>query len=85
MLYNKHIGTFPILKARFLYGAFTGGYAPFTYTGCNAESMKGGMLMKSKHCCYGKKIAFRNFRNYHFLDDFFHKSKMTALAKVRSF
>ena len=33
----------------------------FTYTGSNAESMKGGMLMKSKHCVNGKKIAVLRF------------------------
>ena len=75
-----------MLKARFLNGVHTGGYAhTFIFTGRNAESMKGGMLMKSKHCVNGKKIAVCNFRDYHFIDNFLHKSRMTALAKVRSF
>ena len=64
---------------------FTPAVMPPLHTGRNAEFMKGGMLMKSKHCTDGKKIAVCNFRDYHFIDSFFHKSKMTALAKVRSF
>ena len=34
--------------------------------------------MKSKHCIYGKKAARSIFGNYHFLDNFFHNSKITA-------
>ena len=41
--------------------------------------------MKSKHIANGKKVAICNFRDYHIFDDFLLKSKMTALAKVRSF
>ena len=33
----------------------------------------------------GKKVAVCNFRDYHFIDNLFHKSRMTALAKDRSF
>ena len=36
--------------------------------------------MASKHIADGKKIAFCNFRNYHFVDSFFHKSRVTAIA-----
>ena len=36
--------------------------------------------MKNKHYTYEKKIAFCNFRNYHHLDNFFNKSRVTALA-----
>ena len=52
----------------------------FTYAGNNAEFVKGGVLMKSKHCANGKKIAVRNFRDYHFTDNFLHKSRVTAIA-----
>ena len=52
----------------------------FTYTGSNAESMKGGMLMKSKHIVNGKKIAICDFRDYHTSDNFLHKSRVTAIA-----
>ena len=48
-----------MLKANFINGFLTGGYALFIFTGCYAEFMKGGMLMKSKHIVtYGKEIAF---------------------------
>ena len=68
-----------MLKARFLNGVHTGGYAhTFIFTGRNAESMKGGMLMKSKHCTYGKKIAFCNFYDYHFNDNIFRKRTIAA-------
>lgn len=51
-----------MLKARFLNGVHTGGYAhTFIFTGRNAESMKGGMLMKSKHCTYGEKLLIALF------------------------
>ena len=70
-------------KARFLSGVFTGGYARLTYTGRYAESMKGGVLMKSKHIADGKKIAFCNFGNYLFTDDFIHKSTIAALCQGR--
>ena len=36
--------------------------------------------MKSKHCAYGKKIAFCNFRDYRYTDNFIHKSRVTAIA-----
>ena len=52
----------------------------FTYTGSNAESVKGGMLMKSKHIANGKKIAICDFRDYHSFDNFLHKSRVTAIA-----
>ena len=51
----------------------------FIFTGSNAESMKGGMLMKSKHCTYGKETTFCSFDSYHFDDNFFHKSTIAAL------
>ena len=66
------------IEARLLNGVFTGGYARFCIHRLYAESMKGGMLMKSKHYTYGKKIVIYNFRNYHFPDSFCHKSKITA-------
>ena len=69
-------------KARSLNGVYTGGYARFYIHRLYAEYMKGGMLMKSKHHTYGKKIADCNFRNYHFPDNFFRKSKVTASAKT---
>ena len=36
--------------------------------------------MKNKHCTYEEKIAFCNFRNYHYFDNFFNKSRVTATA-----
>ena len=52
----------------------------FTFTRLIPESMKGGLLMKNKHIAkYGKKIALCIFRSYHFTDNFFHKSTITAL------
>ena len=67
-------------KARLLYGVFTGGYAHlYIYRQC-AESMKGGVLMKSKHIARGKKNAVGDFRSYHTLDNFLHKSRVTAIA-----
>ncbi len=55
----------------------------FIFTSRNAESMKGGVLMKSKYAAtYGKKITSSNtqssFGSYHFFDNFRCKSKMTA-------
>ena len=42
------------------------------------ESMKGGMLMKSKHCTYGKESAFRAFGYRDLCDNFRPKSNVTA-------
>ena len=53
----------------------------FTYTGNNAESMEGGMLMKSKYRTYGKKTALRSFGNYHNYGNFRHKSTVTATVQ----
>lgn len=69
-----------MLKARFLYGVFTGGYAHLYIHRQYAESMKGGMLMKNKHIANGKKIAICDFGNYRFTDNFLHKSRVTAIA-----
>ena len=57
----------------------------FIFTGNMSESMKGGVLMKSKHIADGKEVAICDFRGYHNSDNLLHKSRMTALAKVRSF
>ncbi len=38
--------------------------------------------MKSKHCADGKKVAVCNFRDYHFIDNFLHKSRITASAQT---
>ena len=55
----------------------------FIFTGCYAEFMKGGMLMKSKHIVtYGKEIAFFSFDNYRYIDNFHHKSTITASGKT---
>jgi len=51
----------------------------FIFTGRNAESMKGGVLMKSKHCTYGKKAACSDFCSYHIDDTISHKSTIAAL------
>ena len=42
------------------------------------ESMKGGMIMKSKHCTYGKKSAFCAFVYRGVRDNFRRKSNVTA-------
>jgi len=45
--------------------------------------MKGGMLMKSKHIVtYGKEIAICSFDNYRYIDNFYHKSTITASGKT---
>ena len=36
--------------------------------------------MKSKHIANGKKIAVCDFRDYHSIDSFLHKSRVTAIA-----
>ncbi len=43
---------------------------------------KEGMLMKSKHCICGKKIAHSIFYSYHLDDTIPHKSTIAASAKV---
>jgi len=74
------------LKARFINGVFTGGYAlSFIFTGRNAESMKGGMLMKSKYHTYGKEIALCNFGYYHLDVNIPHKSTIAALCYRSAF
>ena len=74
-----------IRQARFLNGALTGGYAlTFIFTGNNAESMEGGMLMKSKYRTYGKEIALCNSCYYHLDDNISYKSTVAApLAQER--
>ena len=74
-----------MLKARFLNGVHTGGYAhTFIFTGRNAKSMKGGMLMKSKHCTYGKEVAYSTFYSYHFNDNISDNRTIAApLAQER--
>ena len=70
--------------ARLLNGVYTGGYAlTFIFTGRNAESMKGGMLMKSKHCTYDKKAAYSTFGSYYLNDNISHKRTITALRQGR--
>ena len=79
MVYNRACRNNPMLKARFLNGVHTGGYAhTFIFTGRNAESMKGGMLMKSKHCTYGEKAAYSTFCIYYTYDNIPHKRTIAA-------
>lgn len=66
-----------------LNGVYTGGCAHFYIHRFYTESMKGGMLMKSKHSTYGKKAASRSFGSYHFDDNFRHKSTIAALRQGR--
>ena len=54
----------------------------FRFTGSDAESTKGGMLMKSKHCTYGKKATYSDFCSYRLNDTIPHKSTIAASAKV---
>ena len=69
-----------MLKARLLNGVDTGGYAhAFVFTGRNAESMKGGMLMKSKHCTYGKKTDCISYYYHRCFDSLLRKSAIAAL------
>ena len=69
-----------MLKARFLYGVFTGGYAHLYIHRQYAESMKGGMLMKSKHCIYGKEVAHSTFNSICFDNTVSHKRTIAALC-----
>lgn len=72
-----------MLKVRLLNGVYTGGYAHFYIHRLYAEFMKGGMLMKSKHIVtYGKEIAICSFDNYRYIDNFHHKSTITASGKT---
>ena len=72
-----------MLKANFIKRFLTGGYAHFYIHRLYAESMKGGMLMKSKHVVtYGKEIAFCSFDDYRYIDNFHHKSTITASGKT---
>ncbi len=82
MLYNKKSRRNPTLKARFFLTVFSPAVMPaFIFTGYYlAESMKGGMLMKSKHSTYGKKTACRSFNDYHYSDNFRCKSTIAALC-----
>ena len=67
-------------SARLLNGVYTGGYAlTFIFAGRNAESMKGGMLMKSKHCTYGKKADYCSFNYCGLRDNFCSKGNIAAL------
>ncbi len=55
----------------------------FIFTGNMSESMKGGVLMKSKHIAtYGKEIAICDFRDYRDIGNSLHKSRVTASAKT---
>ena len=45
----------------------------FTYTAGNAKSMKGGLLMKSKHIADGKEVAICDFRGDHISDNLLKK------------
>jgi len=57
----------------------------FIFTGCYAEFMKGGMLMKSKHIAtYGKEIACCNFSCYHFLDNLRYKRTIAAFEPPKT-
>ena len=50
-------------------------------TGTKVPSIKkGGVLMKSKHIANGKEVAICDFRDYRSIDNFFHKSRVTAIA-----
>ena len=69
-------------KAKSLNGVYTGGYARFYIQVISTESMKGGMLMKSKHCTYGKKADIIGFSDYHGYDNFCCKSTITASAQA---
>ena len=78
-MYNKN-GRWRFQRpARLLNGVYTGGYAlTFIFAGRNAESMKGGMLMKSKHCTYGKKADNSSFNSIHIYDTVSHKRTIAA-------
>lgn len=74
-----------MLKVRLLNGVYTGGYAHFYIHRLYAESMKGGMLMKSKHIAtYGKEIACCNFSCYHLLDNFRYKRTIAAFEPPKT-
>ena len=65
-------------KARSLNGDFTGGYAHLYIQALLAESVKGGMLMKSKHCIYEKKTVDNSFCSNHCYITILHKSAIAA-------
>ena len=44
--------------------------------------MKGGMLMKSKHCTYDEKAAYSTFCIYYLNDNIYHKRTITASDKT---
>lgn len=55
----------------------------FIFTGNMSESMKGGVLMKSKHIAtYGKETIHDSFYSNHLNDAISHKSTIAASAKV---
>ena len=81
MVYNVSCRSNPI-RQDFLTVVIHRRLCPPLHTGTCAEFMKGGMLMKSKHCANGKEIAICDFRDYHFIDSFLHKSRITASAKT---
>ncbi len=72
-------------EARFLLTVLSPAVMPsFIFTGHSVtESMKGGMLMKSKHGTYGKETAYCSFGNYHCHDNVRHKSTIAALCQRR--
>lgn len=55
----------------------------FRFTGSDAESTKGGMFMKSKHCTYGKKATRSDFCSHRLNDTILHKSTIAALGQGR--
>ena len=68
------------IRQDFIYGVQNRRLCPFFYIHrlFLTESMKGGMLMKSKHCTYGKESAFRAFGYRDLCDNFRPKSNVTA-------
>lgn len=81
-MYNKIHRSNPI-RQDFL-TVYSPAVMPLLHTARNAESVKGGMLMKSKYRANGEKIALCNFY-YRFIDDnISHKSTVAApLAQER--
>ena len=72
------------IRQDFIYGVQNRRLCPFFYIHrlFLTESMKGGMLMKSKHCTYGKRSAFCAFVYRGLRDNFRRKSNVTAPART---
>ena len=78
LVYNVYRRSNPIRQELFM--VFTPAVVPYLYIHrqlCRVCERR-GMLMKSKHCTYGKKANFSIFCNNHLNDIISHKSTIAA-------